>query len=343
MRGKLILIVSFILWGVVTAEGRRGPMDSNYVQDFPGTFTLRTYLGEKVSVFDLADRASGRDIAYRPNTILGLGVGITIHGIGINFSTRLPFHDTKIDKYGRTQRYDIQVHRYRRKVMLDAYFQRYTGFHLGEKTDVTQITGPQEYPYFPNLRATIIGATGLYVFNGEKYSMRGMTTQQDWQLKSAGSPLLGASVFTHFFDDDSSVLPAYYRYGDFFGGRHPQQIHYYGLTVNGGYGYTVVLDKASHYFLAGAVDVGAGPGYSTVKDVTGEELSHVTFSVAGNVRVGVGYNSLKWYAGLYSIFHADSYQLPYSESSLRSGQGIIRLVVARRLVTGNKLLGQPAD
>lgn len=342
MKHRLILSLLLLL-PAASALARKRPADETYVRSFPQTITVRTYLGEKASIFRLTDDATGRRIAYHPNNFLGLGAGITLRGIGINFSVGVPFRDQKIDEYGKTRRLDAQVHRYGRKLMLDVYLQRYRGFHLNEKDAVTTIPGPQTYPYFPNLTSLTFGASGLYVFNGERYSLSTMVNQQEWQLRSAGSFLLGGSAFTHFYTDPDGILPDHYKYPDFFQARQPKEIHYYGLTLNAGYGYTAVLDKASHYFIAGAVDVGAGPGYSSVYDLSGEHLDHVTYNITGNARIGAGYNSQKWFAGLYVILHGDYFPLPYDDSNLGTGQGIGRLVVARRISTRKKLLAQQPE
>lgn len=308
--------------------------DSSYVRTFPGTFTVRTFLGEKFSTYSIIDKATDRTLTFHPNNILGIGLGITIFGIGLNFSTKVPLHDPKTDKYGETSRYDIQVHRYSRNLMLDGYFQRYRGFHLADKEDVTTITNPEEYPYFANLEGRSIGFSALYVFNGARYSLRSLASQQEWQKKSSGSPLLGGSIFTHRFkDNDSSVIPRYYKYEDFLDGRRPVAINYYGISVNGGYAYTLVLDQAAHWFLAGAADLGIGGGQSSVHDTADARTTHIGLSLNGNLRIGAGYNSEKWFAGIYGVYHTDSYDLPYPDCSMQRQQGIVRLVVARRIST----------
>ena len=315
--------------------------DSNFVRAFPGRVTVRTYLGEKFSTYSLLDRATDRRLTFHPNAILGLGVGVTILGIGLNFSARLPLHDAKIDRYGKTSRYDIQVHRYSRKLMLDAYFQRYRGFHLADKSEVTTITGPEEYPYFPNLEGRSIGLSALHVFNGERYSLRALVNQQEWQIKSSGSALLGGSIFTHrFAEEDSSIIPRNYRYTDFMGGNRPTNINHYGITINGGYGYTLILDKEGHFFLAGAGDIGVGGAQSSVRDTLDTRLTKIGICVTANARIGGGYNSEKWFAGIYGIYHTDYYDLPYDDGVMQRVQGIVRLVVARRIPTKSRFLAK---
>src|SRR5690606_28666141 len=142
--------------------------------------------------------------------------------------------------------------------------------------------------------------SALHVFNGERYSLRSMVNQQEWQIRSAGSALLGGSIFTHrFSEEDSSIIPRLYRYPDFFGGNRPTDINYYGITANGGYGYNWVLGRGGHDFIAAAADIGAGAGQSSVHDTLGNRTARIGLCLSGNARFGGGYNSDKWFAGIY--------------------------------------------
>src|SRR4051794_4282989 len=142
-----------ILMFATTLEARKAPTSDSSVRTFPQTITMRVFLGEKISNFYLEDRKIGQSLRYLPNNNLQMGFGVTLRGIGLNFSTKIPYHGTKEDLYGKTKRFDIQVHSYSSKVMLDAYLQQYTGFHLKDKTDMTVIPPPTEYPYFGNMQA----------------------------------------------------------------------------------------------------------------------------------------------------------------------------------------------
>lgn len=329
----VIVLVILIQSGSLLAQKSR---DTSFIKLYPDQITVRMYLGEKISAFDLIDGSKNRTIEYRPNNILGLGLGVTIKGVGINFSTRLPFHDNKIDLYGRTRRYDLQVHRYRGRLSLDGYAQRYKGFHLNTADDVQTVQGTTIYPYFEDLTTLNIGATVLYVFNGDQFSMRGSVNQQDRQLRSAGSFMAGATFFARYIFNDEALLPSTYKYPDFFEADATRHIGNYGLVVSGGYGYNYIFKK---YFFAGAsADIGAGPGYSTIKNTKDEELSSLGLTFAGNIRAALGYNNDKWFGGLYMIAHADRYSLPYDKGRVNNLQGIIRLVAARRISTKKKAL-----
>lgn len=323
-----------------------GSADTTYIQLFPNTYTVRTYLGEKFATFSVEDQERKHDLDYKPNAILALGVGVTYRGIGLNVSTRLPFHDTKEELYGRTRRYDVQVHRYRRKLAMDIYLQRYKGFHLNDKGMDPGYVGEgtterPEYPYYAQMRSLKLGATALYVFNGSKFSMRSAVNQQEWQLKSSGSPMVGAAFyFQQLTNGDAGLIPDSYPSTDIFQGYNPTKVQSYGLTIHGGYGYTFVYRK--HWFATLAADIGFGPGYIRMEGreltnptVAREEKSSIDFHGRANLRASLGYNSMDWTIGLYGIAHGDRYTMPIFEGDSREGQigstqGIIRLVAARR-------------
>ncbi len=336
-RAAALLFAVFLLESG-PAQAKRKPVDPNYIREFPGTVTVRTFAGEKISGFDLVDNSRNESLKYRPNNVLGIGLGVTIRGLGINISTRLPAHDTKDDLYGKTRQLDLQVHRYRGNFALDIYFQRYKGYHLQDNSAVSAVEGPTAYPYFPDLQNNTFGATGLYVFNGKRFSLRAPIDQQDWQMRSAGSWLLGGSLFSHLIGNNhQTLLPPNMKQPEFMDGSRISKIDNYGATVNLGYGYNFVLHR--HWFVGLLADAGAGVGYSEVTDQAGS--SHkVGLQLNADARLAFGYNAQKWFAGVYAIIHADRYQLPYADSYIISSEGIARLTIARRFATRKRALAK---
>jgi hypothetical protein len=334
-------LILVILCRVTTAFGQKTPPDPNYIVEFPGTLTVRTFLGEKISGFDLIDGKHSERLSYRPNNILGLGLGVTIRGIGINLSMRLPYHNYKEDRYGKTRQLDLQVHRYKGNFALDVYFQQYKGFHLRDSSDVSAVVGPTDYPYFPDMSEVTVGATGLYVFNGQRFSLRAPIDQQNWQIRSAGSWLLGGSVFTHLISNNhQSIIPPYLKRPEFMSGNKVQEIDNYSVVLNGGYGYNFIIKR--HWFIGVLADVGAGIGYSEIKDPAGT-AHKVGLQLSADTRFAFGYNATRWFGGFYLIYHADRYPLPYDDCFAMSNEGMARFIVARRFTTHKRRLGGSPD
>ncbi len=338
MHKNLLFLFIVMLLTTVSVAAQKGEPNPDYIREFPGTLTVRTFLGEKISGFDLMDGTRGQVLQYRPNNVLGIGIGVTVRGLGINISTRLPMHDSKDDQFGKTRQLDLQVHRYRGKFALDIYFQRYKGYHLKDDNDVTAVEGPTQYPYFPNLQNNTFGATGLYVFNGKRFSLRAPIDQQDWQIRSAGSWLLGGSLFSHIIsNEDKNIIPPHMKQPQFMDGNELRKIDNFGATVNGGYGYNYILRE--HWFVGLLADVGVGAGYSEVRDQAGT-THKLGLQLNGDARLAFGYNSRKWFAGFYGIFRIDRFQLPYVDNYFVGNEGIVRFTVARRLTTRKKLLAK---
>lgn len=327
-------------------KSRLRTVDTSYIRLFPNTYTIRTYVGEKFATFSLEDRMRGHDLDYRPNAVLALGLGFNYRGLGLSLSTRTPFHDPKESLYGKTQRFDFQLHRYRRKLAIDLYLQRYKGYHLNDKAQAPLYVGQgtedsPEFPYFPEMRSLKLGVTALYVFNGNRFSMRSAVNQQEWQLKSSGSPMIGAALFYHQLSNGGDgLIPTGFPDPMMFGGYNPTKIHSYSLTFQGGYGYTYVYRK--NWFATLAADVGFGPGFVRMEGkslvdptFTREDRSGLDIQGRANLRASLGYNNQNWTFGLFGIATGDRYTLPKFPGETKSGQvgstqGIVRLVAARR-------------
>ena len=324
-------------------ESFLGQNDLDYIRSYARTLTLRAYGGEKFATFSLEDRKHGGNLNFKPNAVLTAGLGFNFRHIGFGISTSIPFRDDKSDLYGRTRRFDFQLHRYSRKLALDAYLQRYTGFHLNFYDQApTYVPGTTEeqpaFPYFKDMRSIKVGATALYVFNGGRFSMRSAVKQQEWQTRSAGSPLAGlAFSFQDFSNGGLGIVP--FRYPDtaLYNGYNPTRIQTYGLTFHGGYGYTYVFREHWSATLSG--DVGVGPGVvyvqanktNNIARSTDREATALAFNVRANLRTSIAYNSEKFSVGLYAIATGDRYTLPpFFGGQVASSQGVLRLSVARR-------------
>jgi hypothetical protein len=172
--------------------------------------------------------------------------------------------------------------------------------------------------------------------------MRAALNQQEWQRRSAGSLLYGGSLYTQFIHNDgASLLPPFYRYpADFYERSFNRliEIQNYSISGNFGGGYNYVFPGQDNWFAGASGDVGVGPALSRVKleILGGEEVweSALRLNTTANLRLQVGYNSEKWFAGVYTVFHYDRYGLPGNGIDVSTAQGIVRAVVARRFRSG---------
>jgi len=339
MRRHWFFFLLPVLAAGMLSPGTAFAQDSTYIRRFPQSITLRLYVQEKISVFQLSDQKLKQHLNYYPNNYLAVGAGITLRGIGLNFSVGVPFRDNKETLYGKTRKLDVQLHRYKNNWAADAFVQRYRGFHLRDLSDVTYVPGPTTYPYFPDLQSITAGASLLYMPRGARLSLGAGWNQQEWQLKSGGTFLFGGSFFGHFISNKGkSILPEYPAHPGFLAGKQPAYLHNYALTLRAGYAYALVYRQ--HWFAAMAVDAGAGPALNTTQEVNGRHTQKIGLQLGATGRLAFGYNAQKWYAGGIIILHGDRFPLAYEGGIGYTSQGVARLVVARRIFfkNGHRLL-----
>lgn len=215
---------------------------------------------------------------FMPNTPMSLGFGISIKNTIIDLSYGQSLNFMKEDDKGRTKALDFQIHNYGRKFIIDLFIQKYHGFYTADDSN-------KNIKLYPDLNIQQYGAFGQYVFNNKKFSYKAAFNQNERQLKSAGSFLLGGGVYFSKIDSDSSFVY-----------KSKNSLRNFQFGVSGGYAYTWAIDK--RWFASGSATVGANFGTERINDFGKRkiEISPTFFP-----RISVGYNKENWSLGLSYI------------------------------------------
>ena len=92
--------------------------------------------------------------AYSPNYPFSLGIGIGLRKIlGLNILYAQNLFRLKNKTNLKTRSIDIQAHKYGKRILIDAYYQDYTGFYIDR--------GKGNYTLFPTLSTQQIGVKVL--------------------------------------------------------------------------------------------------------------------------------------------------------------------------------------
>lgn len=309
--------------------------DHKYIADYHKEFTARIFGSRKFTTYGLHDKGFPQNVLYRPNTPFNIGVGFNYRIIGINIGFNLPIiNDTK--ENGRTRYLDIQSHLYGRKLTVDVYLQYYKGFYMPNTGILINNNNGQVY-LRPDLRTLNFGLAAQYLLNGKRFSFRGAFLQNEVQLKSAGSPIIGGSISNISVRSDSSILPANLRYAGFYNDFDYNRSSVQNLGFNFGYGYTFVLP--SQFFLTAAGSLGAGISYTHMSMKDGASLSGIGTDVNATFRIGMGYNSRRYFAGIHYLGTVSTSSTPIIYARQEFGAGNYRISLARRFTLKKKLLG----
>ncbi len=327
---RIIISTILVLHLVVTgfAQDPAKHYDSNYVVSYSRQLTTRIYLSQKYTLFTLEAPKGIREIQYRPNTTVNLGVGATYKSFTLNLAYGFGFLNRDQTK-GKTNYLDLQSHIYSLKWRFDFFGQFYKGYYLyprgfaaGSSTDFYQR---------PDLRVNEIGFHAYHMYNNRKHSYRSSYVQNEWQQRSAGTFLLGGAIALGNVNADSAFAPS--SIGTSYEQNAVKGLRYLELGPGAGYSHTFVYDK--HWFLNLSTTLNLNTGF--VREfITGPSQTTVRFSPNLLFRTALGYNSEKWNVNFSWVTNRTSIEGKYKNGAYHVNSGNYRFTVARRYEPGPK-------
>lgn len=238
-------------------------VDTAYIEQYPQKMMVKAFLTRN------SIEISHNEKDYSPNNPMRVGLGFSIKNTVVNLSSSFGILPAQ-KGYGKTKSVDFQIHNYGRKFLIDLFYQKYKGFY----NDVKDVT------LFPETSAQQIGGEVTYVFNHDKFSTKAALEQTEKQLQSAGSWLVGGGAYHYKL-----------RLEDAFGANR-NSVNNFQLGVNGGYGYSWVINE--HWLLSGMATAGINAG----NEVDVLEDGKVKLYPTAFARGSAGYRKNDWGIGM---------------------------------------------
>jgi hypothetical protein len=331
----ICLLIGIIITGHVKGQGKffkslKTENDTSYITDLTEKVTFRLYGSRKFTKYDIVDRQDKTDILYRPNTPFNIGFGANYRFIGLNLGFNLPFVNRHNNKYGETKYLDLQSHVYLRKIVVDFYGQFYRGYYIANPEEVfgKEYAKQHPYPQRPDLRNTNFGLNVQYIFNDKRFSYRAPNLQNEYQHKSSGSLLVGGEVFYGRIKGDSAIIPSNMQDTMFLRDLRFYKTTITSLAANVGYAYTFVVKQ--HFFLSLSLTGGLGGNATSLFLEDGVVKHNVGIQFSNTVRASIGYNSLKYFAGIHYVGMATRSGMAVPHTYQTFGAGNFRVSLVRR-------------
>ncbi len=299
IRVRLIL---FSLTLLLPAIGM-AQVDSAYIGSYPQKVSIMVYSSKEM--VSLIDEQPEKELVYMPNNPVRLGLGFSWKNTVLSFAYGYPFNFMRNKEYGKTQFLDLQYHHYDRKFVFDLFLQKYKGFYMEENNNKNQ------YVICPDMSIWQVGMNAQYIFNHKRFSYKAAFVQNEKQLRSAGSLLLGGGIYFTNVQSDSSFV---YHDGN--------SLDNFQFNANIGYAYTWVLGQ--HWFINGATSVGVSLGSDKIN-----RFGKGRIAVYPTVlpRISVGYSHDKWALGLSTVFNINFLELSDARTlGIYAGRGQIYYV-----------------
>jgi hypothetical protein len=336
----LLLLLTFPSTGIIQAQDPQIDRDDQhtaksdeYFTNLNNQFILRLFSLYKANNVDL--RKDDMELRYRPNGTFNIGLGFNYKFLGLSLSYGIPASASSKEKYGNTQRLDLQISIFSKVFAADGLLQVYRGYYIqnpGDFVDWKESSNPQ----LPDMQVVTLGINAYYLVNHKKFSYRAAFMGNQVQNKSAGS--IAAGIFGTFDQvrtyNGFIPPPLQDSVTSNFDLKSFEALTV-GLSV--GYMYTFVLGRG--FFIALAAVPGLGYRQYKLVRINGESKSsdRAAFHMLG--RISAGYNHNRYFVQFKTLFNIRNYQYDSYEISLSTEQ--LRLTIGMRFQTkASKKRGQ---
>ena len=316
--------------------------DSLYVKDYDDLLNVTLPFSSRYLKVNLTDKNTNKVLNFRPHGDLtvGLNVGYKFLGLGYSVSTGTTSADDKT--YGKTRYTDYSFSFSGHRYVLDLYYEDFKGFYLNNyksfppesKADTSRI-----FPQRSDMRATSAGLAFNYIQNYKHFSYQAAFGNSEEQLHCAGSFLYGIYVSTFNLSADSGLVTGKYK-KYLYGYSNIDHSTTFNVGLSAGYIYTYVFKH--HWYATLALNPGLSFLYYESHAYGPKDTSRFskdsTYNVKTNGNLGfkfqsrfaLGYNSPKWYAGIFLTGDAFFQDAAISKSSVNYAIGSFQFYVGYR-------------
>ena len=190
---------------------------------------------------------------------------------------------------------------------------------------------------FHNVLIFELATLGSTAFNKNKFSLRSSYNFSERQLRSSGSFILSGTL--NFFDlkADSAVYGPFYE--AIFGAKgNFSEITSTTFRVAPGYSYNLVLGK--RFFINASLSFGPAQHWISYQGTSGR-TDNQTLNTFADFRVGIGYNSKRFFAGINFI--QQSRNIRFEDIVFTSSSSTYILLIGYRFMERGFLRWRAAD
>jgi hypothetical protein len=274
---------------------------------------------EKISVI-----TPGIDIRLSPNTSSATRLGFSYRFIsfGIRFAPRFLNGNVDDALKGKTRSGGLNVGFNFRHWLQELSYTRTKGYYLENTPELDpDWTADSPYIQFPGLSFTQYEGSTAYNFNPD-FSVNAIVTQSERQLKSAGS-FIPVFYYRYYINDHKTPPEP---------GGFNQKGTNLELLLGAGYHYNFVL-KEKFYFALGLTPA-AGYIFNKVTNryaTYSESARHKNFIFRIDGRAGLGYNSKRFFTGIYMRLMESAYREEKSSVIIENDKTVFHAVIGFRL------------
>ncbi len=291
LRLRYATLVMFLF---VTAAKGQAKYDTTYIKSYKDKFFVWPVAKQRELSFRLQDPGgAGHSLEFKPNNSYGLGLGVYLFDIGLEFVFPMPQAQQRENLYGNTRATDLQLNILSRRWGGDVVYQRYKGFYLANPEP--PVPPGSAYPQRPDIVTENLGINGIYAFNSTKFSLRSSFTFADRQLKSTGGFLIAGSFNLYEIDGDSAILNPFYK-GYLGQTQSFTSLDFRTYAVAPGYAHNFIIRKK--FFISLLLALGPAVQDFRFRDTNGGLHADTRVNSYLDFRTAIGYSNDRFFTGI---------------------------------------------
>lgn len=265
----------------------------------------------------------GRRVRFVPNNSVSMGVGFYVFEVAFELAFSVPIDEQSKRIYGETTSSDFQLNTLGKYWGFDIYRQKYDGFYMGDS--FTPVPKGDPFPQRADVETRNFGLSGIYTFNRDRFSLRSSFNFSEQQLYSRGSWFVTGTLNTFRMEGDSAILgidnrEQFSSLADF------QRLRYTTLGVAPGYSQNFIY---KNFFLNLTFGLGPAHNWTYLKTENGNEKYNVSINSISVFRLGIGYNSDRFFAGIG--FVSQSRNLKIEDFRITNASSFFKMQVGWRI------------
>lgn len=290
-----------LLLAFVTSAEAQLKYDSTYIKSYKNKFFVWPVAKRRELSFRLQDPVTSTAAEFKPNNAYGLGLGLYLFDIGLEFVFPMPQMQEKEALYGNTRATDLQLNILSRRWGGDVVYQRYKGYYLSNPDPPLQPGVP--YPQRADIVTENLGINGIYSFNSKRFSLRSSYTFADRQLKSSGSFVVGGSFNLFEIDGDSAITNPFKPTQSF------TSLDFRTYALAPGYAHNFIVRKK--FFISLLLAVGPAVQDFRFRDTSNVLHKDTRVNSYVDFRAAIGYSTDRFFTGI--TFSSQSRQVIFED------------------------------
>ena len=312
--------------------------DTDYILSYREKLTIKTYLSAKSDQLTQQGGINRDKMIYEVNRPYRFGVGISYKWLNLSATLFSPITNSQLKEKGKTSTFDFRITTNGRTFLTDVWIQQFKGFYLTNTVNVIPTWNKTGIFYQRKDISTFdFGGVVYYNLRRRKFSFKASFSQNERQLKSKGTPIVGVnwSVFQMRSSPDSSLVP-FSVTNNFKAIEQINKINVRSLGLGVGYAYTLVFSEFWFLSLQGTYFVNAQTHRYHSKISPEDGTLYAGFRANVLWRSTFGCNSDKNYYGLVFIGNNVSLSRKKFPSDLHYLFNTLNLMYAHRFDVAKK-------